>query len=214
MASLGGKQLVTAVIHETTSGNWAAECEALLESEPSGPIELEVAGVTWKGHVYRSVDNFDAWRVLVEGAPDDLNAPRTASDYLFASRSTIAARILADSAAVFSPSADAAALAQILQRWHQSQGPMGASLSALFEAGGYVWRTLRDGTLTVEAEGTTSEAPALDGFYLQNSDPERNSRLYLADEPLLTPTMVVDGLYVRQVMTTLAPDGVTQEIFG
>lgn len=214
MPAFNGAQLIEADISEPDSGVWTATLRAELDDVPSGACTLEIEGVEWKGHIVRARKDFETMSVFCAGGAASLGIKRGAVDYLFASRRTIISALLSGLAISIATTADAAALSQLLQRWHQASGAAGASMTALLGSS-YAWRIVRSGELDVRAS-SKYDAATYDGsgFYEQRASSRQNAVEYSVDAPLLKPRDAFSGVNITHVDTALRSGSLRQVVYA
>jgi len=212
MPSLNGEQLISAHIAEPSEGTWTAVCSVQTAELPSGAVEIEIEGVTWKGTVRRAVFDFETASVFVVGGAGGLNAPGIVRDYVQTSVRTVVSSIMQQSGETLSPSSDQTILSGGLVHFHTAATPLGIQLQSAL--GAAAWRIGRDGLVLVTAPNIFTPFSGDASVILeQRADAANRSEEYSVGQPLLEPGQRFSGRDMTYVETVLTPDKLMQETF-
>lgn len=203
----GGKPLLTATIHELTSGRWFADVEIDTTIPPSGQITLILgAGAGFTGTVARADRYAGKTRARVVGGADGLGGTVTAKAYRQVTFGVILDDLAADTGEYIETSTEIRA--RYTQLWHRSRGTGAAALRAITAHLGVTWRFLRGGQLWIGTD--TWPSLTFDAVELDRDDGQGWVLYSPAREPTIQPGYTVANRRVDSVVTTLRAGALVQ----
>jgi hypothetical protein len=197
--TVNGRPAYWAELRIPRIGAWDADVNVPRDGdvEVTGPVEIAIGSLVWKGTARRSGENKGTLHVRVVGGAGGLSRALEPRAYQGVPVRIPLLDLLADAGERLSPTADAGVLGVVLPKWNRSAGPAGIALASLLQASGASWRVLPDGSVWVGRERW--EASSLVDYTYIEQAPNAGSLEIVTVEPAVFPGEVFEGRRVSVV---------------
>jgi hypothetical protein len=197
--TVNGRPAYWAELRIPRIGSWDADVNVPREGdvEVTGPVEIVIGSLVWKGTARRSGENKGTLHVRVVGGAGGLARALEPRAYQGVPVRIPLIDLLADAGERLSPTADASVLGVVLPKWNRSAGPAGIALASLLAASGASWRVLPDGSVWVGRENWAASS-LVEYTYIEQA-PNAGSLEIVAAEPAVFPGEVFEGRRVSVV---------------
>lgn len=203
-----GRPLLGAHIAEPERGAWWAEVQVTGPEPLSGPVTIDIDGVTWQGTARSSADDGGRQRALVFGGADQLGTIVADRQYQGGTTvGTVVGDLLRDAGETLATAAqgsDATALSTALPHWQRLRAPAIHAIDLLTSLMGLRWRMLRSGLVAVLGEPTYPETAATARVLADDSAAEVLT--VAVDAPTIEPGQTIADKRVRRIEWTLTGD--------
>ena len=193
-------------------GAWEADFGVSREgsSEITGAVTIAIGTREWEGTAWRSGENKGAVYVRVVGGAGGLSGIVGPRAYQGVPISIPVNDLLGEVGERISPTADAALLGTVVQKWARATQPAGLALANLIAAAGATWRVLPNGTIWIGREAW-SPTQLVDYTYLRQA-PNAGAMDLFASDPVIFPGEVFRDRRVSVVTHRLEGTQVTTRL--
>lgn len=213
-ASVNETPVLSGSIVLPRSGAWTAWLTLDTDTPPTGVVTLTTDGgaVTYRGTVARSGETYGRVEVLLVGGAGRLPVTLAPKRYLSVSARLVWADILTDAGEVSSAASDASLLSRQLVGWTRTRAAAGTAMQVLADAIGGVWRIGLDGTVRIEAAGTTVTTKRGSDERLALC-PADASAVYALAALDLEPGQTLDGRRVSRLVHEITAESIRSKVW-
>lgn len=215
-----GAPLLKATISESLYGFWIADIEVDSLEDLTGPIVLDIEGITFTGAIFspggrdRSGVESGRWIARIVGGAAGMGTAVGAKNFNGVNVRGLIDELLAAAGETLDVDAsDSTILIRPMAKWHRIATTAGNALAELLDEVSSSARMQRNGQVKIGVESFAALDIDTKTDRIISETPDMNRQLFAPLQPVIIPGVTIEDRRVSYVLTTVTGGGLRQEVW-